>query len=86
MLNNMDPNDLAKLMRSIKDMSDSMLRIEAERSAQKEITNDICETLDLDKKVFRKLARTYHKQNFDEEVEVHHQFEKIYQNVVKSNP
>jgi archaellum component FlaC len=79
MLENLDPKDLDKLMGALKDMSNSMLRMDAERSLQKEVRNDICEELDLNKKVFTKLARTYHKQNFSEEVELHHQFEKIYE-------
>jgi hypothetical protein len=79
MLENLDPRDLDRLMGAIKDMSDSMLRIDAERSLQKEVRNDICEELDLNKKVFTKLAKTYHKQNYSEEVEIHNQFEKIYE-------
>jgi hypothetical protein len=59
-----------------------MLRVEAERQLQKDVRNDICEELDLNKKVFTRLARTYHKQNYTEEVEINEEFEKIYEGVI----
>lgn len=65
-------------------MSDSMLRVEAERSLQKEVKDDICEELDLNKKVFARLARTYHKKNYPEQVEENDQFEKLYEAITKS--
>jgi hypothetical protein len=79
---NISPEDMKKLMGALKDMSNSMLRVEAERSLQKEVRNDICEELDLNKKVFSRLARTYHKQNYTEEVEINEEFEKIYEGVI----
>jgi hypothetical protein len=69
---------------ALKDMSVSMTRISAERDLQKNIINDICEELQLNKKVFRKLAKTYHKQNFDDEVATHQEFEKLYETVTQT--
>ena len=83
-MQNLNPEDFKKLMGALKDMSNSMLRVEAERSLQKEVKNDICEELDLNMKVFTRLARTYHKQNYSEEVENNDQFEKIYQSIISS--
>jgi hypothetical protein len=79
---NISPEDMKKLMGALKDMSNSMLRVEAERQLQKDVRNDICEELDLNKKVFTRLARTYHKQNYTEEVEINEEFEKIYEGVI----
>jgi hypothetical protein len=79
---NISPEDMKKLMGALKDMSNSMLRVEAERQLQKDVRNDICEELDLNKKVFSRLARTYHKQNYTEEVEINEEFEKIYEGVI----
>lgn len=84
MLQNLDEEQLKRLMGALKDMSDSMLRVEAERSLQKEVKNDVCDELDINKKVFMRLARTYHKQNYSEEVEINSQFEKIYENIISS--
>jgi hypothetical protein len=82
---NLTPNDKLKLEGVLKDMSTSMARVEAERDLQKNIGGDICEELNLHKKVFRKLAITYHKQNFDDEVIAHQEFEKLYETVTNKN-
>ncbi len=56
---NLTPNDKLKLEGALKDMSTSMTRVEAERDLQKNVIGDICEELNLNKKVFRKLAKVY---------------------------
>jgi hypothetical protein len=87
MLANMNPNDKVKLIGALKDMSVSMARMDAERDLQKNIKNDVCKDLDLNKKVFSKLAKTYHKQNFSEEVQLHQEFETLYESVTANkNP
>jgi hypothetical protein len=78
---NLSPVDAKKLISALKEMSTSFSRVEAERDLQKNIKKDICEELDLNKKVFMKLARTYHKQNFSEEVQTHEEFEQLYERV-----
>jgi hypothetical protein len=78
---NLTPNDRLKLEGALRDMSASMARQDAERDLQKNLIGDICEELDLNKKVFRKLAKVYHKQNFDQEVATHQEFEKLYETV-----
>jgi hypothetical protein len=85
MLSTLNANDKLKLMGAIKDMSTSLTRMDAERDLQKNIKNDICKELDLNKKVFTKLAKTYHKQNFSEEVALHEEYETLYENVTKSS-
>ena len=83
---NLTPNDKLKLEGALKDMSTSMTRVEAERDLQKNLIGDICEELDLNKKVFRKLAKVYHKQNFDQEVTTHQEFEQLYEAVTAKKP
>ena len=80
-ITNLTPNDKVKLEGALKDMSVSMTRVAAERDLQKNVINDICEELQLNKKVFRKLAKVYHKQNFDDEVGTHNDFENLYKAV-----
>lgn len=75
---NLNPNDKLKLEAALKEMSASMARVEAERDFQKNTINDTCEELQLEKKVFRKLASVYHRENFDEEVTSHQEFERLY--------
>jgi hypothetical protein len=80
---NLAPNDKLKLVAALKDFSTSLTRVEAERDLQKTLRNDICEELQLNKKVFTKLAKTYHKQNFADEVATHEEFEQLYETVSK---
>lgn len=79
------PNDKLKLMGALKDISTSLTRVEAEKDLQKNIKDDICEELGLNKKLFAKLANTYHKQNFSEEVQLHEEFENLYQEIEKQS-
>lgn len=83
MLPTLGPNDKLKLIGALKDMSTSMTRVSAEKDLQKNIKDELCKELDLSKKVFSKLANTYHKQNFHDEVEAHHTFEQLYEIVTK---
>lgn len=82
---NLTPTDKKKLEDALKDMSASLARQAAERDLQKNVINDICEELDLGKKVFRKLAKVYHKQNFADEVATHQEFEQLYETVTRKN-
>lgn len=77
----LDANQTLKLMGAVKDMSVSLSRIAAERDLQKTIRSEICEELDLNKKVFNKIVSTYHKQNFIEEQNTHEEFETLYEQI-----
>ena len=77
------PNDKLKLEGALKEMSTSISRTEAERDFQKNVIADICEEVNVSKKIFRKLAKTYHKQNFDQEVATHEEFEQLYESITK---
>ena len=78
-----NPADRDKLLGVLKELSASMARVEGERSFTKEAIADISESLQIPKKLVSKMAKVYHKQNFDEEIAVHEQFETLYQTVVK---
>jgi hypothetical protein len=75
--------DREKLFKVVKECSDSMTRIEGENDLIKESISDISKQLQLPKKLVSRLVKVYHKQNFDEEVAVHEQFETLYETVVK---
>jgi uncharacterized FlgJ-related protein len=79
------PEDKLKLIAALKDISASMSRIEAERDLLKTLKNDICDELELNRKVLNKLARTYHKGNYSEEVEMHKHFEELYESVANKS-
>lgn len=75
--------DRDKLLKVIKECSDSMTRMEAEKEYVKEAIGDISKQLQLPKRLVQKMVKVYHKQNYDEEVAVHDQFEELYETVVK---
>ena len=58
-----------QLRKAVMEMNDSMTRVGAERELQKETTNEICDQLGLDKKLFRRMARAYFRANFKDEVQ-----------------
>ena len=78
-----NPADRDKLLGVLKECSNSLARMEAERDLIKEAVKDICDKLELPKRVVNKMVKVYHKQNFDEEVAVQDQFMELYNAVVK---
>ena len=75
--------DRKKLYDAIKECSNSMTRIAAEKDLIKEAIKNVCEELKLPKRLVNRLVKVYHKQNYDEEVATHEQFEQLYETIVK---
>lgn len=63
------------------EISGAMTRIEGERDFIKEAIAKICEDFEINKKTFRRLVNTYHRQNFSKEVAEHEEFEKMYEDL-----
>ena len=63
----------------MQEISNSMTRIEAEREFIKEATKSICEELQLDAKLFKRMTKVYHKQNYTEEVQNDNEFQEMYE-------
>ena len=82
-INQLSEPDREKLFKVIKECSDSMTRMDAEKDYQREAIADTSKNMQLPKKLVAKLVKVYHKQNFDEEVAVAEQFENLYETVVK---
>lgn len=61
-----DPNDKQIIKNALSEISNSMTRMDSERDHIKEIVNDTSERVDVPKKILRKMARIYHKQNLSE--------------------
>jgi len=78
-----NPADREKLLKVIRECSDSMTRAEAEKDYIRESITEISKVLQLPKRLIARMAKVYHKQNYDEEVAVHEQFETLYETVVK---
>lgn len=78
-----NPADREKLLKIIRECSNSMTRIAAEREYIKEAVADVSKQLQLPKPIIKKMIKVYFKQNYDEEIAVHEQFETLYESVVK---
>lgn len=59
-----NPADKLKIKKMLGEISDSYTRISAERELVKETIEALAEDFEIDKKVLRKMAQVYHKQNF----------------------
>jgi hypothetical protein len=82
-INQLSEPDRDKLFKVIKECSDSMTRQDAEKDFVRESIAETSKNMQLPKRLVARLVKVYHKQNFDEEVAVHEQFETLYETVVK---
>lgn len=74
--------DAKKVRDAIVELDNSMTRADSERELQKEIISKISEEQGIDKRVVRKMARAYHKSNFQDETAQNDEFETTYTNVM----
>jgi len=75
--------DREKILGCLQEISNSLTRIEAERDLIKEILQRMQDEFEMPKKLSRKLARVYHKRNFEEEVADQNDFQEVYETVAK---
>jgi len=73
------PDDRKKIQNALQEISSSMTRIEAEQDLIKETVKDICKNYALPNRAFRKLAKVFHKQSFNEEAASYEEFEALYE-------
>ena len=76
-------SDRKKLLDVLKECSGALTRMEGEKDYIKESVSAIAKDLQLPKRLVSKVVKVYHKQNFDEEVATHEQFETLYETIVK---
>ncbi len=82
-INQLSAPDREKLFKIVQECSNSLTRIDGEQDYIREAIAETAKQMQLPKKMVAKLVKVYHKQNFDEEVAVHEQFENLYESVVK---
>jgi hypothetical protein len=75
--------DREKILGCLQEISNSLTRIEAERDLIKDILQRMQDEFEMPKKLSRKLAKVYHKRNFEEEVADQHDFQEVYETVAK---
>ena len=66
--------DRKKVQGALKEMSDSMTRVEAEKDLQKDIAQRMLDEVGVNKAAFNKLARIYHASNLMEEAAKNEEF------------
>ena len=79
-----NPADRKKIEQALQEISNSLTRTEAERDLIKDIIKETCDKFELDKKIFRRMAKVYHRRNYSEEVAEHEQFELLYENITNT--
>ena len=80
-----NPEDKKTFYNAIVEISNSMTRTEAERDLINEIIKKLSDDFDINKKIIRKIAKAYHKQNLNEEQQDHEEFVELYEEVVKKD-
>jgi hypothetical protein len=75
--------DREKILGCLQEISNSLTRIEAERDLIKDILQRMQDEFEMPKKLSRKLAKVYHKKNYEEELAEQSDFQTIYENVAK---
>lgn len=77
------PDDRKKIKAAMSEISNSFVRVEAERDLIKEIVDDLHKTHQIPKKTLNKIARTYHKQSLMQDLQDHEEFVELYDSIVK---
>lgn len=78
-----DEEQLNTLKKGLSELSDVYTMQESQKEVVKEIVNHLKEELKLPKKMITKLARTYHKRNFEETSHENQEFELLYESLVE---
>ena len=74
--------DKNKVLGVLKEISNAMTRIDGERSFIKEAVAAAAEEHEIDKKILRKMASVYHKNNFDAVQGENEEFSELYETIV----
>lgn len=78
-----NPKDRERLQGIIKELSTSMLRIESEREYQKEAVSEISDDLQIPKKTIKQMAKDYHNNQFDQNVDEFEEYRHLYETVME---
>jgi len=76
------PADRKALFAGIKEIDNSMTRVQGEKDFQREAIEKLAEKFDIDKKYVRRMANDYHKDTFDKKVSEQEQYQGLYEAVM----
>ena len=77
------PEDKKKIRQALQEISDSLTRMEAERDLIKDILQTVEDNYKIKKKYTRRLAKVFHKQNFNQVKQDQQDLETLYESVTK---
>ena len=77
------PTDKQKLLDGIKELSNSMTRVDAEKDFQKDTIDTLADALGIKKQYISKVATVYHKQTFTKLQTEHEEIENLYEELFK---
>lgn len=77
------PEDKKRIKNAIREISDSMTRMDAEKDLIKDIVQVTHENHGIDKKYLRRLANIYHKANISEVRNEHEELDTLYAELFK---
>jgi len=80
---NLSADAQERLKKAINEISDSMTRSAAERDLVKEIVNKVADETQIDKKLIKRLAKTFYLNSFEADVAHQRDFENIFEIVTK---
>lgn len=82
-VNSLTQEDKKKIKHVIQLLNDSMTRVASEKELQKDEVDALYQTMGINKKLIKRLAKAYFKANYNEEVEANNTFESFYSLIVK---
>lgn len=73
------PADKDKLLNGVKEISNSLTRVDAERDFQKDAIAKLSDELGIKKQYIAKLSKLYHKQSFSQAQQEYEELEALYE-------
>jgi hypothetical protein len=73
-----DENQLKSIRDALSEISNEMTSIDSHKEAIKDVIDALHDNFKIPKKVLRRMAKTHHKQSFQEEVTEDNEFEALY--------
>ena len=73
-----DENQLKSIHDALSEISNEMTVIDSHKEAIKDVIDALYDNFKIPKKVLRRMAKTHHKQSFQEEVTEDNEFEALY--------
>lgn len=77
-----NPESRKVVLDALKEWSNSATRADAEKDLQKNIIENLCDKVDIEKKYLNKLASMYHRQNFAQFQQEREEIEELYESVI----